>query len=201
MKVLIADDEQVSRAVLSAILTRAGYQVTVVERGDDALTTLRAHDGPQLAVLDWNMPGISGVGVCRALRADTSHRYRYLVILTAREGRAERLEGLDAGADDFLNKPIDQAELLARLRSGERIIQLENTLADRVDEIGRALGQVRQLEGLITICMHCKRIAAGTDGWQRLEAYLAAHSNASFTHGLCQECLDRHFPEGEGPAR
>lgn len=201
MKVLIADDEQVSRTVLTAILKRAGYDVIEAVRGDEALAVLRSADGPQLAVLDWNMPGLSGVDVCRALRAESAARYRYLVILTAREGRAERLESLDAGADDFLNKPIDQAELLARLRSGERILRLENTLADRVDELDRAFKQVKQLEGLITICMHCKRIAAGADGWQRLEAYLAAHSHASFTHGLCQECLDQHFPDDGGKDR
>ncbi|MCC7071066.1 MAG: response regulator transcription factor [Deltaproteobacteria bacterium] len=198
MKVLIADDEQVSRAVLTAVVSRAGYEIVVVERGDAALATLRLTGGPQIAVLDWIMPGVSGVDVCRAVRADTSARYRYLIILTARDGRAERLEGMAAGADDFLTKPIDQAELLARLRSGERVIRLENALADRVNELRQALSQVRQLEGIITICMHCKRIATGTDGWQKLEAYLAAHSNASFTHGLCQQCLDQHFPEGDG---
>ena len=169
MRVLVADDDPLSRTLVTSLLARAGFQVVVEDTGDDAFAALTAVDAPQLAVLDWVMPGRSGVDICRALRAARRERYTYIVMLTARDSRDERLECIDAGADDFLAKPIDQAELLARLRSGERVIGLENSLADRIAELNDALKQVKQLEGIITICMHCKRIAAGADGWQRLE--------------------------------
>lgn len=200
MRVVVADDELLSRTVLNAVLTGAGYQVVVTNNGDEAYGALAGTNAPQLAVLDWMMPGKSGLEVCRALRSDTAHRYTYIIVLTARDSRDERLEAIGAGADDFLAKPIDQAELLARLRSGERVIRLENSLAEKVEELARALKQVKHLEGIITICMHCRRIAVGKDEWLKLEAYVEAHSNASFTHGLCQECLDKHFPEGPAGA-
>ena len=198
MKVLVADDEAMSRAVVTALLQKAGYQTVTVPDGDAALAALTVQDAPLLAVLDWVMPGRSGLEVCRALRTERRERYTYLVLLTAHGSRAERLQGMDAGADDFLTKPIDEAELLARLHSGERVLSLERSLAERITELQAALDQVKHLEGIITICMHCKRIASGPDEWQRVEAYLAAHSGASFTHGLCKDCLDKHFPtEGE----
>jgi DNA-binding response OmpR family regulator len=199
MKIVVADDEALSRMVLKGVLGNAGYDVVMTTDGDEALAALSAPDAPQLAVLDWMMPGKNGLDICRALRAQAGRRYTYVVMLTAKDRREERLEAISAGADDFLSKPIDQAELLARLRTGQRILRAEGALAEKVLELEQALHQVKHLEGIITICMHCRRIASGKDEWQKLEAYIEAHSNASFTHGLCHDCLDKHFPEG-GPS-
>ena len=196
MRVLVADDEMISRTVLASVLTRAGYDVTAVDNGDDALAQLTSVDAPQLAVLDWMMPGKSGIDICRALRADRARRYTYVIVLTARDSRDDRVECIDAGADDFLPKPVDQAELFARLRSGERVVSLENSLAEKVNALEQALAQVKTLEGIITICMHCNRIAVGKDQWQRVEAYVESHSTAVFSHGLCQTCLETNYPEG-----
>ena len=147
-----------------------------------------------MVLLDVMMPGIDGIEVCRRIRKKSQIP---VVMLTAKDRREERLEAISAGADDFLSKPIDQAELLARLRTGQRILKAEGALAEKVLELEQALHQVKHLEGIITICMHCRRIASGKDEWQKLEAYVEAHSNASFTHGLCRDCLDKHFPEGD----
>jgi len=127
MKILIADDEPVSRRLLEATLIRLGHEVIAVEDGTDAVAALMAPDGPRLAILDWMMPGADGLTVCRTVRQRPTP-YVYVILLTARDGRLDMVEGLHAEADDFLTKPYDAVELRARLRSGERVLQLQENL-------------------------------------------------------------------------
>ena len=127
MRILIADDDAVSRRLLEKSLTNLGHDVQAVADGQAALTALLAPDGPRLAILDWMMPGAEGPEVCRAVRASATP-YVYIIFLTSRDRREDKFSALDAGADDFLTKPLDIAELRARLRSGERIIDLQERL-------------------------------------------------------------------------
>jgi two-component system cell cycle response regulator len=127
MKMLIADDDPVTRRMLEATLQGLGHDVCAVDDGATALERLGQPDSPRLAILDWMMPGLDGLSVCRSLRHG-SGPYTYIVLLTARETRRDMVEALDAGADDFLTKPLDVVELRARLRSGERIIALQEDL-------------------------------------------------------------------------
>jgi diguanylate cyclase (GGDEF)-like protein len=129
MKILIADDEPVARRLLERTLQQLGHQVTVVSNGADALTRLLAPDGPRMAILDWMMPGTDGLGVCRAVRQRPTP-YVYVILLTARDRPEDIVEGLEAGADDFLSKPFDAGQLRARLRSGERVLTLEANLLE-----------------------------------------------------------------------
>ena len=129
MKILIADDEPVARRVLERTLQQLGHDVVVVANGTDALTALMAPEGPRMAIVDWMMPGTDGLGVCRAVRQRSSP-YVYVILLTARDRPEDIVEGLDAGADDFLSKPVDAGHLRARLRSGERVLTLEANLLE-----------------------------------------------------------------------
>jgi len=128
MRVLLAEDNAVSRRLLESLLRKLDYEVTLAPDGDEAWSALRQPDGPCLAVLDWEMPGLDGIEICRRVRAQAREPYVYLVLLTAREGRESLLEGLQAGADDFLRKPPDEEELDARLRAGRRIVELQAQL-------------------------------------------------------------------------
>ena len=130
-RILIADDDPVSLTMLKSVCERDGFEVSAVTNGDVALTELRDADSPQLAILDWMMPGASGPDVCRALRSDTSERFLYLMLLTSKNRPEEIAEGLNAGADDFLAKPYNVEELRARIRAGMRIIELTDALRDR----------------------------------------------------------------------
>jgi diguanylate cyclase (GGDEF)-like protein len=134
VKILIADDDPVSRRVLEGTLTRLGHQVTTVADGRAALAELLVPNGPALAILDWMMPEMDGLSVCRALRARTEP-YVYVILLTARDRREDMVAGLDAGADDFLTKPLDSVELRARLRSGERVLDLQAHLLEMRDAL------------------------------------------------------------------
>ena len=128
MRVLVADDDPVSRRLLEVALTQAGYPVVIVSNGTAALEMLERFDGPRLAVLDWMMPELDGVEVCRAVRKKVDERYIYTILLTAKGHQAEIVEGLEAGADDYITKPYDLPELKARLRAGKRILELQEQL-------------------------------------------------------------------------
>lgn len=130
MKILIAEDDALSRVMLEKTLVRAGYEVLSVENGECALKELNKEDPPRLALLDWIMPGKDGVSVCRELRQHTEQAYTYLILLSSKESKAEIVEGLESGADDYLTKPFDVEELKARLRAGERILELEDRLVE-----------------------------------------------------------------------
>ena len=128
MKILLADDDAVSRRILQRTLERSGFDVVCVDDGNAAVECLLAPDGPRLAILDWVMPGKDGPSVCREIRACADSPYIYLILLTAKESRADVVVGLEAGADDYLTKPCNPDELKARMRAGERILELQDKL-------------------------------------------------------------------------
>jgi two-component system, cell cycle response regulator len=134
-KILIAEDEAVSRRILEEFLSRAGYQFTSVTNGNDAWRILNEEAAPRLAILDWMMPGLKGVEVCVKVRARTDKPYVYVLLLSSRTERKDILEGLQAGADDYLTKPFDAEELQARLFVGERILKLQDELISGRDAL------------------------------------------------------------------
>jgi diguanylate cyclase (GGDEF)-like protein len=130
MRILIAEDEVNLGHLLKEQLSLWGYEAAVVHDGLAALEALRAVDAPRLALLDWLMPGLDGIEVCRRLRQD-GYAYPYLILLTGQGGREQMIEGLAAGADEFLTKPVDAAELKARLGAGRRIVALQEQLREQ----------------------------------------------------------------------
>ena len=128
MKILIADDDPVSRRLLEAKLAKWGYDVIVTCDGNEAWQAMLAEDAPRLAVLDWMMPGMDGIEVCRKVREDGNDLYTYIILLTAQQEDADLVAGMDAGADDYITKPFKANELRVRLRAGRRIIDLQDEL-------------------------------------------------------------------------
>lgn len=128
MRILVAEDDPVTRRLLKVSLERWKYEVTLAENGTEALEALLGKDAPQLAILDWMMPGRDGVEICRELRKRDAGSYIYTLLLTSKAGKEDLLKGLEAGADDYLIKPFDLLELQARLWSGQRIIALQEQL-------------------------------------------------------------------------
>lgn len=198
MRVLLAEDEAVSRRLLEATMSRFGYDVLSVENGQQAWEELNGTRPPSLAVLDWSMPGLDGPEVCQRIRARQSeHGYTYMLLVTARSAKEDVVEGLSAGADDFISKPVDHAELRARLRVGERIVRLEQDLSLKVHDLEAAAEHVKELQGMIPICMHCKRIRNQEQLWEKVETYIETRSGAKFSHALCTMCLEKHYPNDD----
>jgi DNA-binding response OmpR family regulator len=195
MRLLIADDDAVSRGLLRASLNRAGHVVIEASDGREAWRILEGEEGPRLAILDWMMPELDGLEICRRLRRECTSGYTYVILLTSRGYRKDIIAGLEAGADDYLVKPCHPQELRFRVHAGERVLSLEQTLATRLQELEDALAHVKRLQGLLPICMYCKRIRDEADVWHRLESYLEEHSEALFSHSLCRECWKKHFPD------
>ncbi|HVT92374.1 MAG TPA: diguanylate cyclase [Bryobacteraceae bacterium] len=128
MTVLIADDSIISQRLLDAALRKWGYDVVCASDGETAWQILQSQDAPSMAILDWMMPHLTGPDVCRLVRLQQRDRYTYLLLLTARTLKEDLIEGMDAGADDYLTKPFDQQELQVRLRAGKRVVDLHSEL-------------------------------------------------------------------------
>ena len=189
MRILMAEDDPVSRRVLQAMLIKWNFEPVVVNDGEEAWNVLQAVDGPALAILDWMMPRRDGVDVCRAVRSLERECPPYLMLLTAKGRKEDIVVGLDAGANDFLTKPFDREELRARIQVGVRVIELQAELAKRVHELETAIQRVQTLQGLLPICCYCKKIRDDHNYWQQVEEYVAEHSGAQFSHGVCPDCL------------
>ncbi len=190
-RVLVADDDPVSLRVLQRALEKWGHDVLVARDGTEAWQALTRPEAPQMAVLDWMMPGMDGPTICRRARAVPSTSPPYFILLTARKEYADIVAGLEAGANDYVTKPFHQAELRARVRVGIRVLELQTILADRIRDLETALKQVKQLRGLLPICMYCKKIRNDGDYWQQVETYISDHTEAEFSHGICPECYEK----------
>jgi len=190
MRVLVAEDDAASRKVLEIMLSQAGYEPVIVHDGHAALEALSSPEGPRLAVLDWMMPGLEGPEVCRRVRALPFGDDHFIVFVTARTLSRDVAEGLQAGANDYVAKPFDRVELLARLGVGVRMLRLREALAENVRALQAALDQVRVLSGLLPICCYCKNVRSSDDYWQRIEEYISSRTDAEFTHGICPDCYE-----------
>jgi phosphoserine phosphatase RsbU/P len=201
MDVLIAEDDRVTGEILGRTLQRWGHDTTIVSNGAQAWEHLRVASAPTLAILDWMMPELDGPDVCRRVRAELPFAHMYLLLVTARESRGDVVAGLDAGADDYIIKPFDPEELRARVAVGVRVLSLQQKLAERVAELQAALSSVKQLRGLLPICSYCKRIRGDDQYWQQVEGYIAEHSDAQFSHGICPSCYATIAAELDEAAR
>jgi diguanylate cyclase (GGDEF)-like protein len=137
MKVLLAEDDRASRRNLELVLGEWGYQVLTVANGQVALAELLKDHGPQLAVVDWLMPGLEGTEICRRVRQVEGRPYIYIILLSQKSGRQAVVEGFNAGADDYIVKPVDPAELFSRLRAGRRIIESQAEMIRMREELTR----------------------------------------------------------------
>jgi two-component system cell cycle response regulator len=135
IKVLAAEDNPVYLRLLRGMLDKWGYEVVVAHDGNEAWKALEGPDAPRLAILDWMMPGMDGVEICRRLRASGREPYVYILLLTARTDTEDLVEGIEAGADDYLIKPAKPHELKARLRAGRRILELQEQLVQAREEL------------------------------------------------------------------
>lgn len=201
MQILIADDEPVSRGLARAVLADTGCEIQCAADGEAAWEAVQARGGPMLLILDREMPHLDGIELCRRARRSGEYPPLYIVMVTAAGEPADLAAGLGAGADDYIPKPFNHAELRARANVGLRMLALQESLARRVADLEAALANVKQLRGLLPMCSYCKKIRVDNSYWQQLETYLAAHSDAQFSHGVCPDCFPDVLEELNGERR
>jgi len=204
MKILVAEDDATSRMILRSVLNKCGYEVVETVDGEGAWDVLRLPEAPTLVIVDWIMPKMDGLELVRRVRdragppggpvTDAEGR-PYMIMLTSRDKKDDVIAGLDAGADDYLTKPFDPGELRARVDVGVRVLEMQERLAVQVRELSQALDHIRTLQGILPICSFCKKIRDDLGYWNQVEAYISRHTDAQFSHSVCPECVQKHYPE------
>jgi DNA-binding response OmpR family regulator len=196
MRVLIVDDDPVNLRLLASAIKDLCQPLTT---GDPkAVVAMVREREPDLVLLDVMMPELDGLSVCEQIRADASIADTPIIFVTALDTIDGEVRGLELGAVDYLTKPLNLR--LARLRIRNQLeLRRQRNLAKAQQalleaqkaELETSLARVRRLEGILSICMYCKRIRAENDAWQQLESYISQHSDARFSHGLCPNCARR----------
>lgn len=177
MKILIAEDDDVSRKVLRVTIEKMGHEVAEARDGAAAWEVFDV-EPVRAVVSDWMMPGLDGLDLCRRIRARPQTPYTYFILLTARTGKENYREAMEAGVDDFLTKPLDRDELSIRLHVARRILGFAT--------------RIRQLEELLPICSYCKKIRDDQQHWDAIESYISKRTDTSFSHSICPECYEVH---------
>lgn len=197
-RILVAEDDPIARRLLEVTLQSWGHQVVGCEDGVSAWRELDSDAPPGVAILDWMMPGMDGVDICRGIRAQRRLQPPYLLLCTSRDRKSDLVEGLNSGADDYITKPVDREELRARLSVALRFVDLQARLADRVRELEEALSKVHQLQQLLPMCAYCKKIRDDRNYWQRVEGYIMEHLDVRVSHGICPDCFQKVMAEELG---
>ena len=190
-RILAVDDEYINTQVIKLLL-REEYDVLTALNGEEAIDMVKRYI-PDLILLDVMMPDISGFEVCKIIKADELYADIPIIFLTALDTHDGQLEGLELGAIDYLTKPIKLPLLKLRVRNHMALKEQRDQLVRQKEELEAALARVKQLEGIIPICMYCKKIRDDQQSWHQLESYISNHSEARFSHGMCPHCAEEQM--------
>jgi PleD family two-component response regulator len=194
VKILVVDDDPYILSITARVLHTTGCQLITAASGRECMASVR-NDRPDLILLDMVLPDMSGMEICRKVKTDPQYKRTYILFFSGlRTDSMEQANGLNIGADGYIVKPITNSELLARVNAFLRIIRAERERDRLIVELKQALSKIKQLSGLLPICSHCSKIRDEEGSWNKLETYIEANSEADFSHSICPECAERHYP-------
>lgn len=195
IKILILDDDPDVLFATSRIVKSEGYQVFNASTGSEC-KELAKKEHPDLILMDVVLPDIPGTELCKQIKRDPELKDIFVVMISGIKTASDnQADGLDVGADGYIARPISNRELKARVHAMVRILSAERERDRLILELKEALSRIKTLEGIIPICMYCHKIRDSTDTWQKLEAYISKHSDAQFSHSICPDCMQEHYPE------
>lgn len=196
--ILIVDDELYNIKTLTSAL-KDDYNILTALNGYDAIDQLKEHH-PDLILLDIMMPDIDGFEVCKLIKSDEAFSDIPIIFLTALDTYMGESQGLELGGTDYLVKPINFSLLKLRIRNHilfqerhQLVKEQRDLLIRQKEELENAFARIKQLEGIIPICMYCKKIKDNQNSWQQLERYITEHSEALFSHGMCPDCFEKQM--------
>ena len=192
--ILVVDDNSDNLRLLAQFLTEHNYKARLATNGSRALATV-LKEPPDLILLDVMMPGIDGFEVCRQLKADLQTASIPVIFISALHETIDKVKAFSLGGVDYISKPFQEEEVLARVKTHLSISNLQRRLAKKNTELEKALAEIKILRGIIPICASCKKIRNDDGYWQQLEIYIQEHSDAEFSHGICEECIPKLYPE------
>jgi PleD family two-component response regulator len=192
--ILIVDDVPKNLQVLGNILNKAGYKISAALNGEQALKII-SKAKPDLILLDIMMPGLSGFDVIKELKSNEETVEIPVIFLTAKTEKDDVIQGIELGAVDYLTKPFNSTELLARVKNHVELKLSCDKLKELNRELRDALDHIKTLKGLVPICANCKKIRDDDGFWQEVEHYVAAHTEADFSHGICPDCMAKLYPD------
>ena len=193
--ILVVDDDPDILFATVRILKKEGYEVLGVETGGECLEKT-AQEHPDLILLDVQLPDIIGTELCLQLKNNPDHLKKYIMMMSGyKTSSDDQADGLDAGADGYITRPVSNRELLSRVAAMVRLIRSERKCDSYVLELERAMEKIKVLSGIVPICMHCKQIRDDKGYWNKLEAFIGEHSDVQFSHSICDACLEKHYPE------
>lgn len=194
-KVLIVDDKPENIDLLMKILEPEGYNLAIATSGAKAIEVTR-HFKPDLILLDVMMPpGMNGFETCAELKRDPLTADIPVVFVTAKNETTSVVEGFHCGGQDYIPKPFRREEVLSRVHTHVQVRLMIRKQARLIDELQSALTQVKTLQGLLPICASCKKIRDDKGYWHQIESYLKTHADLDFTHGICNDCAQRLYPD------
>ena len=208
MAIVIVDDSRDEQTLLSTRLRAAGYEALMIADSAEAVLGMLSQDSAgqrmgeiDLILMDIMLPGLDGLEACRRIKAVERLQDIPIIVITVKTDEQALLAAFAAGAMDYIRKPVNPAELVARVTSALTLKKERDTrkareqeLLMRTQELEQALREVKVLHGLIPICAKCKRVRTDNGDWQYLEEYIQTHSEAEFSHGICQVCMKVVYP-------
>ena len=187
-KVLVVDDNTANIDVMLTFLEMEGYEISIATSGEMALHVAR-HDQPDLILLDVMMPNMDGFETCRILKGDPKTEPIPIIFVTAKKETADIVQGFQSGGVDYISKPYRQEEVLSMVKTHLQLRQLIKTQEQLIDELNRALDEVKTLKGILPICSYCKKIRDKEGQWHQMEKFISDRSDSQFSHGICGDCF------------
>lgn len=187
--ILLVDDQPGNLKVLLEFLKEQQFHIYIADSGERALSILNKIE-PDLILLDVMMPGMNGFETCKRIKENERRASIPVIFMTALDDVADKLAGFGAGGVDYITKPFQRVEVLARINTHVALRKKDQERNRLIAELKEALDQVKTLSGLLPVCAKCQKVRDDTGYWSRLETYISAHTDANVSHGLCPDCME-----------
>ena len=194
LSILIVDDTVMNVDLLTLVLKKNHYKIRVADSGKRALEQVCVSP-PDLILLDIMMPGMDGFETCRRLKANRDSANIPVIFITALDEMKDKLKGFQVGGTDFITKPFQAEEVLARVKAHLTIQKLYKDLAAKNQKLEQALEEVKELQGIVPICSMCKNIRDDSGYWQRVETFVSKRMGTKFSHSYCPTCLKKEMEQ------